>query len=377
MPESFSRDKSVSQIYFDLATNDYPGVYISWDRLTNNDFGLNVGPVIGENTTQRMYVILRSTAINGAYIEVGRIQVPASEFIDNSGIPGYYYAIQLVQLDLSANIQTVIATSSPIKGDELLIKSSLSYEVSRFLDIPVRDEELLFNSDRSQGYVGYGNIVYHPKPELRISANSNSGLFESWPIIDDALGMPYSSLTVVDPANDYVVTTPTGVVPIDTLFYQMQQDGRIFFLGQYSGSKYPVSIPIYDNIVVSYRVKLFSNTEMNDSLQQALQYINSRPGSPKYNDLSRTPVYYEPAIITIATYYLLRRLLMRLSAREVRLLLGDLGDTSGNNYTAGIDLIKTMLDEYIGSKCSLGLLSWHINRQHSDLSASWLKICHV
>ena len=85
---------------------------------------------------------------------------------------------------------------------------------------------------------------------------------------------------------------------------------------------------------------------MNDALFQALQYINSRPGSPKYNDLSSTPYYYEPAIITIATYYLLRRLLMRLTTREIRLLIGDLGDTAGNNYSAGMDLVKTMMDEY-------------------------------
>jgi len=346
MAESFSRDKSISQIYFNLASNTYPGVYLSWDRLTSNDFGLNISPVIGENTTQRMYVVLRSTMINGNYIEIGRVQVPTSEFIDESGIPGYYYIIQLVQLDLNTNIQTIIANSSPIKGDELLIFSSLAYEVSRFLDIPVRDEEILFNSDRTQGYVSHNNIVYSPKPEVRISGNSSSGTAESYPIIDDALGIPYSNLVIEDPTSNYVVTTPTGTFPITTLFYQIQQNGRIFFQGLYNGSLYPVSIPIYDTVLVTYRVRLFSNTEMNDALFQALQYINARPGSPKYNDLSSTPYYYEPAIITIATYYLLRRLLMRLTTREVRLLIGDLGDTSGNNYSAGMDLVKTMMDEY-------------------------------
>jgi len=346
MPEGFSRDKSISQIYFNLASNTYPGVYLSWDRLTSNDFGLYITPVVGENTTQRMYVVLRSTTINGNYVEVGRVQVPTSEFIDDSGIPGYYYVIQLVQIDLSQNLQTTIATSSPIKGDELLIFSSLAYEISRFLDIPVRDEEILFNADRTQGYVAHNNIVYSPKPEVRISGNSNSGMFESFPIIDDALGIPYSSLVIDDPSNNYVVSTSNGNFPITTLFYQIQQNGRIFFQGLYNGVLYPVSIPIYDTITVSYRVRLFSNTEMNDALFQALQYINSRPGSPKYNDLSSTPYYYEPAIITIATYYLLRRLLMRLTTREIRLLLGDLGDTGGSNYTAGLDLVKTMMDEY-------------------------------
>lgn len=346
MSSVFSRDNSIAQIYFNLPATDYPGVYLTWERLTNNDFGLNVSPVSGESTLQRMYVIYRSPKINGFYAEIGRVELPDNEFIDEAGRPGYYYQIQLIEINLSSGVETIIATNMPMSGDELLINSSLAYEVSRFLDIPVRDEELRFNSDRTQAVLSYNNIVYTPRPEIRISANSQDGFNESYQIINEVTGMPYASLVKVDPTVDYVINTQYGTVAIESLHYQIKADGRIFFVGLYQGSFYPVSIPAYDTVLATYRVRMFSNTEMNDALYQALQYINARPGAPHFNKLRDTPVYYEPALITIATYYLLRRLLMRLSVRETRLLIGDIGDTPGNSYTAGVDLVKEMLTQY-------------------------------
>jgi len=214
------------------------------------------------------------------------------------------------------------------------------------LDIPVYDDEIVFNSNRTRAQLGYGLLNYSPIPQIRLSSNSNDGFEESFKIINYHTGLPYADLVKTNTASDYTVTTNSGTQAIETLFYDLKEDGTIYFTGLVSGTRYPVAIPLYDSIFATYRVKMFSNTEMNDALYQALQYINAMPGSPKYQFVDQTPYYYEQSLITIATYFLIRRLLMRLTQREIRLLLGDLGDTPGSSYTAGIDLIKELFNSY-------------------------------
>jgi hypothetical protein len=346
MPSVFSQDKSVMQAYFEMDASEYPGVYLSWDRLTSNDFGLYASPVAGEQVVQRIYSVSKSPQINGNFIEIARLNVPDNEYLDEFGRPGYYYKITLLEVDLSNANETVIATSSPISGDEQLIKTSIAYEIKHLMDIPVYDDELVFNYDRTSARLGYDMMVYNPRPQIRISAKSNDGFEESFKIIDFVNGLSYNDLVVSNTNANYTVTTPSGTQAIDTLFYDLKQDGSIYFMGQYSGNRYPVAIPVYDTVYASYRVKMFSNTEINDALYQALQYINAFPGSPKFPTVASTPYYYEQALVTIATYFLLRRLMNRLTVREIRLLLGDLGDTGGNSYTAGIDLLKENMNNY-------------------------------
>jgi hypothetical protein len=347
MPSTFSRDKSIVQTYFEMGADKYPGVYITWDRLTNDDFGFNFSNTSGMQVIQRMYSIAKAPQLNGNYVEIGRLIVPENEYLDEFGKPGYYYKITLIQIDLSTSNETIIAVSGPISGDEQLIKTSIAYEIKQFLDIPVYDDELTFNSTRTNARLGYGLIVYNPRPQIRISSTSADGNEESFKIIDYISGLAATDLLIDDAATNYTVITPTGTQPIETLYYELKDDGTIYFQGEYMGARYPVSIPLYDTVFASYRVKMFSSTEINDALYQALQFINALPGSPKFMKVAETPYYYEQALVTIGTYFLLRRLLMRLTLREQRLLFGDLGDTGGNGgYTAGMELLKTMLDVY-------------------------------
>lgn len=347
MSSVFSTDKSVIQSYFELSADKYPGVYLTWDQLTSDDFGLSVQPVIGERVIQRIYSIRKAPQINGEYIEIARQVVPNNEFLDEFGKPEYYYKIYLLQVDLSTTSETEIAVSNPISGDEQLIKTSLLYEISRFLDIPVYDDQVSFNYDRTRATLSYGLICFNPRPEIRISAKSEDGYSEPNKIIDAVAGIPYTSLVKAGGSEYMVTTLSAGTVAIENLYYNLSSNGTLYFEGSYQGQRYPVAIPLYDSIYASYRVKMFSGREMNDALYQALQYINAFPGSPKFRTLISTPYYYEQALITIATYFLLRRLMMRLTQREVRLLLGDVGSSAGGEeYTGGISDIKEMLNQY-------------------------------
>jgi hypothetical protein len=55
----------------------------------------------------------------------------------------------------------------------------------------------------------------------------------------------------------------------------------------------------------------------------ALQAINAQPGTSKYTSVGMAPFYYDAALITGATYYLLRSLLIQLKNREFKLLIAD------------------------------------------------------
>jgi hypothetical protein len=348
MSSVFSNDKSISEVYYDLAATEYPGIYLSWDRISSDDFGLNVLPTQGQQVLQRMYSIQRAAKPNDAFIEVGRQQVPQNEFIDEFGKPGYYYKVVLLEVDTSSGTETTIATGPLMAGDALLVKTSLAYEVDKFLNVPVYDEELIFSPDRTRAKLAYSNIGYSPYPEIRITTGSNDGYEEPTTVIDPSTGIAYSELTIGASDEDYLVTTESGSQTINNLYYELTRDGWIHFTGTVAGStrRYPVSIPSYEIIMASYRVRMFTHVEMNDALFQALQYINAFPGSPKFRTLEATPYYYEQALITIATYFLYRRLRGRLSQRECRLLFGDLGDRDGENYTAGLENIEKMAEDY-------------------------------
>ena len=55
----------------------------------------------------------------------------------------------------------------------------------------------------------------------------------------------------------------------------------------------------------------------------ALQAINAQPGTSKYTSVTQAPFYYDAALITGATYYLLRSLTVQLKNREFKLLMAD------------------------------------------------------
>jgi len=254
MPSVYSSDKSVAQTYFELASQKYPGVYLTWDPLTPDDFGLNVTATAGEQVIQRIYSVSKCPQINGNYTEVGRLTVPDNEFLDEFGKPGYYYIVQLLEVNLATASETIIATSSPFNGEEQLIKTSLAYEVKQFLDIPVYDDELIFNSDRTSAKLGYNSIIYSPRPQIRISANSKEGYEESFKIIDFVSGLPYSSLTIANASTDYTINTQSGNQVTTGLYYNLKENGQIYFRGAYNGITYPIAIPYYDTVLASYHV---------------------------------------------------------------------------------------------------------------------------
>ena len=109
MPSVFSEDKSILQTYFEIAADKYPGVYLTWEPLTQDDYGLNVTPTSGEQVVQRIYVIKKAPAINGNFIEINRQNVPDNEYLDQYGKPDYYYKITLVEYNLSSETETVIS----------------------------------------------------------------------------------------------------------------------------------------------------------------------------------------------------------------------------------------------------------------------------
>ena len=70
---------------------------------------------------------------------------------------------------------------------------------------------------------------------------------------------------------------------------------------------------------------MFTNAQINNALYLALQSINARPGLNKISDVRGVPFYYDQCLVSGATYYLLRQLLVGLNSRERRLLVQDEG----------------------------------------------------
>jgi hypothetical protein len=118
------------------------------------------------------------------------------------------------------------------------------------------------------------------------------------------------------------------------LFYRFTNEGKLYFYDNYGN---PVSIQEYDVILVTYYVKLFTNAQINNALYLALQAINAQPGLNKIYSVASTPFWYDQALVSGATYYLLRQLLVGLNSRERRLLVQD-------PEQGGFDAINSLKD---------------------------------
>ena len=178
------------------------------------------------------------------------------------------------------------------------------------MEVPIYDEELMFrsgNNRRSYGTTAYENWLYMPRPEIRITSSSNDGDSSSYMALDE-----YDSIntTVSNQPDNY----PDG------LSYILDYSGRVYFV---SSDGQPVNVDPADRVYCSYNVSLFSNQEINGALNKALQSINARPGTGKYQLVGDTPFWYAAALTDGALFYLYTRLLMSLNQREKRLLLMD------------------------------------------------------
>ena len=283
----------------------YSGIYIEWER--NN------------TTSTYLYRIYRSSVFDGTYEEIDTVLYPTNEYVDSSGTPSSYYKV--AEEDEAG---TVISLSAPINGDELLLKSSLRYELMDLLNIPIYDEEVVFHKDRSQASVAFPYWNYMPRPEIRITSYSNEGDRDSLQPLSEITPIYKTINATYDPIeysrDGNVVQYTDGNNYPNGLKVKYDYLGNIYFI---DANGNPVSIHSYDTVFVSYHVKAFTTDMMNSALYMALQMINSQPGASKYSSVSNVPFYYDPALIYGAVYFLLRSLLVNLTQRQKRLLLED------------------------------------------------------
>lgn len=287
-PDQFVQAQSngdVPMVYYNMSSR--PGVYIHWDRT------LGVPPAF--------YQVLRAEQFDGNYTTIASLMYPANEYVDTNGHPSFYYKIREID---AGNV--VVSTSQPMIGDELLILASLAFQIKDLLRVPVYDEEITFKANRTSAVLTFTNWAFWPRPEIRISGPSNQGDRDAWQILDENTPI----FTTVNGSDNY----PNG------LKFKLDYQGKIYFTDQ---NDQPQRVQNADSILASYNVRLFSGSEMNDSLNMALQAINSQPGSSKYRTVASCPLFYDAALISGASYYLLRALLTGMTQREKRYLLQD------------------------------------------------------
>lgn len=273
--------------YMSSAVN--PGVYLTWERRSTS-------PVA-------FYQILKGGSIDGTFSTIATIPFPAYEFVDNNGHPSHFYKIKEIAPDNS-----VLSTSEPFMGSELLIKASLYFQIRELMQIHVESEEGIFeHPSRSSCRFVHKYWNSYPRAEIRISGASSNGNADPFIQLDD-VNLIYK--TINGATNNY----PNGLKAI------ADYNGRVFFKDSNNNN---VNIQNYDSIYASYWVRLFSNSQLNDALYLALQAINAQPGTSKIPAVGMAPQYYDAALITGATYYLLRSLSVQLKSREFKLLLAD------------------------------------------------------
>ena len=262
-----------------------PGIFIEWERYTLSGV--------------YSYKIFRSDYFDGTYTEIDEVLFPINEYVDGGGSPSSFYKIQEIGNDLT----TVLSTSAPINGDELLIKSSLRFELEHLLNIPIYDEEVLFRRGRSQATVAFPFWNFYPRPEVRITGSSNEGDQDAMFTLSE-----YDPIyKTINPDYDPILYSRDGTITnyasgnnySDGLKYKCDYMGNIYFV---KSDGTPQTIQSYDTVFVSYNVKAFTSQHMNSSLNMALQVINAQPGASKYPSIASVPYYYDPALVFGAAY---------------------------------------------------------------------------
>lgn len=293
-----------SSLVFYNDNSGNPGIYLEWER---------------SNTGTTYYNIMRSDYFDGTYTLLATVLFPQNEYVDITGKPSSYYKIQEYNIN-----DILLATSSPIVGDELLTKSSLRYELQHLCNIPIYDEEVIFHGNRTKASLAFPYWNTMPRPEIRITGKSDEGDRDPMITLSDT-SVIYKT---VNAAYDPILYSRDGIVSNydnannypSGLKYKLDWKGGIYFVDENDA---PVSVQSYDTIYATYYTKLFTSEQMNSALYMALQTINSQPGASKYSSVATIPFYWEPAVVYGATYYLLRSLLVSLTQRQRRLLLED------------------------------------------------------
>lgn len=291
------------------ALTEGQGIYLTWDRLYDGATPID------------HYRILWSTHRDGTYVDLDTVEWPENEYIDTSSTADIqnYYIIQ--EEDASNN---VLASSKPLWGEETLLRASLAYEMDSFLRTPVYAEELHFiNEERTIGYTAsWGPWCYWERPRVYITRAPMVGGFQ--PGAKDA----YTILPQKGAANLVTQVNPSGVTTksYTSLEWYPDYNGRVYFVDSLNN---PVSVDWYDSILVDYQFSAFTTRELNDALWLAGGEIISRPGISQdgkilnYPDLGAFPRRWDFALVSGASYWLLRRLAVMLLQRERRLVFLD------------------------------------------------------
>jgi hypothetical protein len=316
-------------IYYNTSASN-PGVYIEWERHSTSGV--------------YSYRIYRSNYFDGTYEVIDEVLYPINEYVDGNGSPSSFYKIE----EMASDLVTSLSMSGPISGDELLIKSSLRFELEHLLNIPIYDEELIFRKNRTQGNVAFPFWNFYPRPQIRITGSSNEGdqdsMFElsEYDPIYKTINASYDPIEYNRDGN--IVQLTNGNNYPDGLLYKCDYMGNVYFVDNNGNA---VSIHPYDTVFVSYNVKAFTSQHMNSSLNLALQVINAQPGASKYSSIASVPYYYDPALIFGAAYYLLRSLLVQLTQRQRRLLLEDPEASMFGNIKEAAGLYKEDFDKML------------------------------
>jgi hypothetical protein len=293
-----------SPLVFYNDNSNNPGIFIEWER---------------NFTSTTYFIIYRSAQFDGTYTQIASVAFPTNELVDASGTPASYYKVEEYN-----SSDVLLGSTQPFSGDELLIKSSLRYELQHLCNIPIFDEEVIFRGTRTKGSLAFPYWNSSPKPEIRITGKSDEGDRDPLIELSDVTSIYKTINAAYDPiqySRDGITTNYTNANNYpDGLKYKLDYKGGIYFVND---SNQAVAIQSYDTVYASYSVKLLTSEQMNTALYMALQTINAQPGAAKYSSFVGLPFYYEPALVYGAVYYLLRSLLVSLSARQRRLLLED------------------------------------------------------
>lgn len=277
--------------YHNFQSNN-SGVEIHWQR-TNN-------PVV-------FYQVQRSNLLNGNYQTIATVTFPTNQYTDTKGREENFYRI----LEIDTNNQ-IIRTGAPMVGNIMILRD-LYLALKDFMNISINDEEAVrYSADRKIAYFAFKNWASEPKPEIRLPIS-----------LEDANGNEIS--TILDENSPvYKTTNDVNNNYPDGLMYSSDYNGAVYFTDK-DGN--PTSLKSYDSVFASYTTKLFTNEQINAAAEWALQTLNGQAGTRKYQNIAGTPPFYDPAIVTGATYFLVKTVLLSMSNRERRLLLQD--DTNG------------------------------------------------
>lgn len=294
--------------------DDDNGVYIEWDRS-----GLaNVAT----------YNILRADQFDGEYTQIGSVTFPENNYVDEDGNSYQFYRVQ----EMASDGVTQISMSAPFIGEELLVKANLSIQMRELIRVPIYDEEAIFDRrSRSVAHFSFNDWNYWPRPEIRINGATEGGTLDPWQPLDEV-----NAITTTL-ASGQTADYPGG------LRYKLDYQGGVFFIDG-STNEVPTPLQVYNSIRGKYSVRLFTCREMNDAMYMALQDINAQPGTTKFRSLSQVPYWYDGALVTGATYKLLRKLQLSLNSQQYNMVINDPENKNGDTRLA--DSIREFKEDW-------------------------------